>query len=62
MRNYEQVKNNLQTKKELIVDARPVDAFNAGHIDGAVSCPYGELFDKEAKSLKSNEKLVECKI
>jgi 3-mercaptopyruvate sulfurtransferase SseA len=60
IRNYEQIKNNLETKKELVVDARAVDAFNAGHIPEAISCPYSELFDIETKALKSSQKLTEC--
>lgn len=60
IRSYEQIKQNLETKKELIVDARPAEGYKAGHIPESVSCPYAELFDHETKTLKTKEKLNDC--
>ncbi len=60
IRSYEQIKQNLETKKELIVDARPAEGYKSGHILDSVSCPYAELFDHETKTLKSKEKIADC--
>ena len=69
VRTIEQMKANLESKAEQVVDARGVSRFegreaeprlgvNPGHIPGSINLPYGELFNddgtwKQGEALKS---------
>lgn len=63
VRSFEQVKANLDSKREQIVDARAAGRFNAtapepwpvkhaGHMPGALNVPFGELIDDASKTMK----------
>ncbi len=52
----EWVKNNLNNSMVQIVDARTVEEYNAGHIDGAINLNYQRLFG-EGNRLKGADKL-----
>ena len=54
LRGLDEVRDNLQTRRELVIDARSADRFHArvpeprpglrgGHVPGAGSLPFGEL-------------------
>ena len=67
IRNYEQIFRNLETKEELVVDARPSDDFNKtdpingkeNKIKGSKNVPYAELFDANASGLKNLQQIAE---
>ncbi len=44
-----------------IIDIRPQDSFNCGHIPGSINIPLTELFEKTQKFNKSKEYIICCK-
>ena len=67
IRNYEQIVENLETNKELLIDARPrVDFSKIDHASGkpnyipkSKNIPYNELFHPATGTLKDREKILE---
>jgi 3-mercaptopyruvate sulfurtransferase SseA len=70
LRHYEQIKENEKTKKETVLDARPIDQYfkidlstgNSNHFKSTINVPYTDIFDTQNGTIKSKEKLTECKI
>lgn len=70
IRNYEHIVGNLETKKELIVDARNRDDFNKidstsgkeNKISWSKNVPYAELFDSNTATIKNLQQIAESKI
>jgi 3-mercaptopyruvate sulfurtransferase SseA len=60
IRNYEQIKNNIATKKEILIDARPSAEFNKANIPNSINVPYDELFDPETETIRNKENLIKC--
>lgn len=69
IRNYDQIKKNIETKKEQVVDVRPPEVYNQingetnkpNHIPSSFNVPYGQLFDPETGLLKSKEQIKDRK-
>jgi thiosulfate/3-mercaptopyruvate sulfurtransferase len=70
LRSYDQVKTNLVSGKELVVDARSSERFEGqvaepwpvkkvGHIPGAVNLPFMDLIDPETAMLRPASQLRE---
>ena len=68
VRGKEQLLDNLETRKEQVVDARPRPRFEgtvvepwpgrrSGHIPGSRNVPYAELFDAKTGAMKPLEEL-----
>ena len=68
IRSREQLVDNLKTRKEQLVDARPRPRFEgtvseswpgrrSGHIPGARNVPYADLFDPKTGAMKSLDEL-----
>jgi thiosulfate/3-mercaptopyruvate sulfurtransferase len=68
VRSIEQMISNVASRAEQVIDARPTDRFEgrvaeprpgirSGHIPGALSVPYGTLFDAETGTMKPLEDL-----
>jgi thiosulfate/3-mercaptopyruvate sulfurtransferase len=68
VRSIEQMIANVASGAEQVIDARPTDRFEgrvaeprpgirSGHIPGALSLPYGTLFDAETGTMKPLEDL-----
>ena len=68
IRSKEQLVDNLETRKEQVVDARPRPRFEgtvseawpgrrSGHIPGARNVPYADLFDAKTGAMKSLDEL-----
>ena len=68
IRSKEQLVDNLKTKKEQLVDARPRPRFEgtvseawpgrrSGHIPGSRNVPYADLFDAKTGAMKSLDEL-----
>jgi thiosulfate/3-mercaptopyruvate sulfurtransferase len=68
IRSKQQLLDNLQTKREQLVDARPRARFEgsvaepwpgrrSGHIPGSRSVPYAELFDAKTGAMKPLDEL-----
>lgn len=55
LRDYDQIANN---KEELILDARPGQMFEDGHVPNSMNVPYNELFDRKTGLLKTKEDLI----
>lgn len=49
VRNLDQMRKNLQTKEELVLDARAEERFNTlqGHIPGSLNTPYQSLINPD---------------
>lgn len=70
MRNYEDVLSNINSKKELLIDARPREDFDKinpviglpNNIPNSKNVPYSELFDSSTGNIKTNDQLKLCKI
>lgn len=60
IRNYEQIKSNLATKKEIVIDARPPKEYSQGNIPNSINVPYDELFDPKTKTIKNKKNLIKC--
>lgn len=45
-----QMMENVRAGKALLLDVRPRDAWEVGHVDGAVHCPLAELTKQDAAS------------
>lgn len=63
VRSFEQVKTNLDSKREQVVDARAAGRFNGtapepwpvlhvGHMPGALNVPFADLVDDATKTIK----------
>jgi len=68
VRGFDQVRYNISSGKELVVDARSAERFkgegkepwpvkHAGHIPGAVNLPLADLIDASTKTMKSPDVL-----
>lgn len=68
IRSREQLVDNLETRKEQLVDARPRPRFEgtvseawpgrrSGHIPGSRNVPYADLFDPKTGAMKSLDEL-----
>jgi thiosulfate/3-mercaptopyruvate sulfurtransferase len=68
VRSIEQMISNVASRAEQVIDARPTDRFEgrvaeprpgirSGHIPGALSVPYGTLFDAGTGTMKPLEDL-----
>lgn len=68
IRSKEQLVDNLETKKEQLIDARPRPRFEgtvseawpgrrSGHIPGSRNVPYADLFDPKTGAMKSLDEL-----
>ena len=55
VRDYDQIISN---KNELILDSRPLQHYEMGHIPMSLNVPYNELFDRETGLLKTKEELL----
>jgi predicted sulfurtransferase len=53
----EEVRVLLKQNKAVVVDVRNKDAYNAGHIKGALSIPFGEI-EERAKELPRDKMIV----
>ena len=62
IRNYTQIKKNLKTKEELVVDARSARDFKKGNIPNSVNVPYSELFNPRTKTIKNPKELRKGRI
>ena len=51
----------MKTKKIILLDIRPVEEYNAGHIPGAMSIPIEKLPAMLKKLPKSNEYIAYCR-
>jgi len=69
VRDLDQMRRNLQTKRTQVVDARSPERFRgdapepradlrAGHIPGSVNVPYGSLVDSATGTLKDGETIT----
>jgi len=69
VKNFEQMKSNLQTKDFEVVDARPGDRWKgkvaepraglkSGHIPNSVNVPWASVLDAKAENFLSNEELI----
>lgn len=63
VKKFEDMEENLRSKKWLVVDSRPAGRFNGtapeprndikpGHMPGAVNLPFREILDQETKTIK----------
>ncbi|HTH17146.1 MAG TPA: 3-mercaptopyruvate sulfurtransferase [Magnetospirillum sp.] len=63
VRNFAEVKANIDSKREQVVDARAAGRFNGtapepwpvkhvGHMPGALNVPFGDLIDETTKTMK----------
>jgi thiosulfate/3-mercaptopyruvate sulfurtransferase len=70
VRSRQQVLENVKSKKELVVDARPSGRFDGttpeprkglkgGHIPGSKNIPFGDLVTENSGQIKPTEKLTE---
>ena len=70
VRDIGQVKDNLQAKREQVVDARAAGRFKgtdpevwpgrrSGHIPGSYNLPFNELLDPKAKTFLSADQIAE---
>lgn len=59
MRDYDQI---VSDEREVVLDARPDQMYESGHIPNAINVPYNELFDRKTGLLKTKEDLVTCKL
>ncbi len=70
LREFDQMLENLRTRKETVVDARSPARFNAeepeprpglrgGHIPGSLNLPYASLLDPKEKTLLPADQLAE---
>ena len=53
----EELKRRLRNKDVLVLDVRPPEEFDAGHIPGALSIPVGEL-KRRLRELPKNKEIV----
>lgn len=53
----EELKRRLRNKDVLVLDVRPPEEFEAGHIPGAISIPVGEL-RRRLRELPKNKEIV----
>jgi thiosulfate/3-mercaptopyruvate sulfurtransferase len=67
IRNYEQILENIEIKKETLIDARdPADHNKIGsngkpaHIPGSVNVPFNELLNPLDGTLKSKNEILDC--
>lgn len=51
----------VQRRQALVIDVRPVEEFNAGHIPGAVSMPLGQLKSRLAELPRQSEIVAYCR-
>ncbi|CAF0930483.1 unnamed protein product, partial [Brachionus calyciflorus] len=66
-RNYDDIIQNITSKKEQVVDARPREDFNKinpviglpNNIPNSVNLPYSELFDSSTGLIKNDQQLKE---
>ena len=40
------------------IDVRTADEFNAGHVDGAVNIPYGEISERITEVTENKDELI----
>lgn len=59
VRDYDQIVSN---EREVVLDARPDQIYESGHIPNAINVPYNELFDRKTGLLKTKEDLLTCKL
>jgi rhodanese-related sulfurtransferase/predicted transcriptional regulator len=57
----EELEARLRTGDLVLVDVRPEEEFEAGHIDGALSIPIGELADRLAELPDDAEVVAYCR-
>lgn len=55
VRDYDQIVSN---EREVVLDARPDQIYESGHIPNAINVPYNELFDRKTGLLKTKEDLL----
>lgn len=71
VRSMAQVRNNLTTKAEQLVDARPAGRFigidpeprkglRSGHVPGSINVPFLELLDPDSRQMLPGEQLEKC--
>jgi thiosulfate/3-mercaptopyruvate sulfurtransferase len=71
VRSFEQVRANVDNKREQVIDARSAARFAAtapeprparlvGHMPGAVNVPFGDLVNEADKTMKSAAELKAC--
>lgn len=71
IRSQDQLRENLNTKLEQIIDARPAGRFKgvdpepraglpSGHIPGSINVPFLKLLNPETRQLLEHEKLEKC--
>ncbi len=69
LRNLDQMRTNVQTRKEQVVDARSAERFHArdpeprselrqGHIPGSLNFPYRQILDPNTRTVKPRESLT----
>lgn len=58
-REFDDVKENVQTKQEQLVDSRKPEELLNGFIPGSINLDFFSLFDHKAGTLKSQEELIE---
>lgn len=61
LRVYEDVIENIKSKKEDFIDARNLSEYENGHIPGAFNMPFNQFFDFETGLLKKKEELMKSK-
>ena len=55
----EEAKHLMDTEKEfVIIDARTIEEFNEGHIEGAILIPEYEIGERAEKELPNKEQLI----
>lgn len=70
VRGFDQVRYNISSAKELVVDARTHERFlgkadepwpvmHVGHIPGAVNLPFGDLINEETRTILPADQLID---
>jgi len=59
--NSADLMERVQRRQALVIDVRPLEEFNAGHIPGAVSMPLGQLESRLAELPRHSEIVAYCR-
>ena len=59
--SFEELELMVASQNILLLDVRPVDEFDSGHIPGALSLPYNDLIDKLKEFSPNAEIIVYCR-
>lgn len=59
--NMEELLDRMKSKNVILLDVRPTDEFEKGHIPGAIHVPANELMKKLKKLPKTKEYIVYCR-